>query len=130
MEAFHNKFTVFYDAECPICSREVHWLQRKDNAKVLQFISIDSPECRAAVPELSTEELSRVIYGKTSAGALLSRVDVFREIYSLMGYRKLVSFSRLWGIRSLLDVSYAVFAKLRVPLGRVFDVCTGGSCRR
>jgi hypothetical protein len=71
-----------------------------------------------------------VIYGKTSAGALLSRVDVFREIYSLMGYRKLVSFSRLWGIRGLLDVGYAIFAKLRIPLGRAFDICTGGSCRR
>jgi hypothetical protein len=65
------------------------------------------------------------IYGRLPDGSFITGVEVFRELYTAVGFGVLVALSRLPGIRHALDAAYAVFAKNRLRLtGR----CADGSC--
>ena len=55
----------------------------------------------------------RAIHGRDSRGEYQTGVDVFREIYQRLGWRRLVSISRWPVVRSVLDIAYIGFAWLR-----------------
>jgi hypothetical protein len=54
-------------------------------------------------------------------------VEVFRRLYAAIGFERAVRASRLPGVRHALDVGYAAFSRVRLPLtGR--PACTAESC--
>jgi predicted DCC family thiol-disulfide oxidoreductase YuxK len=120
-------FEVFYDGECPLCSREIRGLQKLDKHHRIVFtdIAAQSGAARASSVGLERDQLMARIHGLTADGRVVEGVEVFRQLYGSIGFDTLVAMTRLPGIRNALDVAYTLFAKNRLRLtGR----CSAGHC--
>ncbi len=116
---------VFYDGDCPLCRREIAMLQRWDRHGRIRATNIAEPGFQAESLGLTQEALMAEIHGRLRDGTLVSGVEVFRRLYSAVGFRWLVAPTRLPGIRWLMDVGYRLFARNRLRLtGR----CEAGAC--
>lgn len=131
--------TVLYDGACPLCLREVHGLQRRDQARHgeqprLAFVDIDradyNPEAHAGI---SYAEAMGRIHAITAEGEVLRDVAVFRRAYALVGLGWLYAPTQWPLLRQLADLAYGLWAAGRLRLtGRpnLETLCQsrGGSC--
>jgi predicted DCC family thiol-disulfide oxidoreductase YuxK len=116
---------IFYDGECPLCTREVAWLRRMDRRQRICFSDIAAPGFDAAVLGMTQQRLMARIHGRLPDGSLVEGVEVFRLAYQAVGFGPLVALTRLPGVRGALDFAYHVFAKNRLRLtGR----CSSDTC--
>lgn len=116
---------VYYDGACPMCSREIRLLRRLDRRQRIRFVDIAAAEFEAKTLGVSQQALMERIHGRLPDGTLLEGVEVFRRLYAAVGFRWIVSLTRLPGVASLLDAAYSWFARRRLRLaGR----CDEGSC--
>ena len=107
---------VFYDGDCPLCMREIRMLKRRDRAGAIQFTDIADVGFDAAAYGTTRAALMARIHGRRADGTWIEGVEVFRQLYSAIGFRKLVAISRLPGISHLLRLGYSMFAKHRLRL--------------
>ena len=113
---------VFYDGECPLCIREINMLKRLDKGLRIKFSDIANAEFNMSEIDASWSDLMNSIHGRLPNGRLIKGVEVFRRLYSAVGFGALVKISRLPLITNLLDLSYKIFAKNRLALtGRCLD---------
>ena len=119
---------VFFDGECPLCVREIAMLKRLDAKKNrIRFTDIQSPGFDVAALGISYRALMERIHARLPSGELVTGVEVFRRLYTAVGFRRLVALTRLPLVSSLLGVAYELFAKNRLRLtGR----CTPELCER
>ncbi len=116
---------VFYDGDCPLCMREIRMLVRRDTAERIRFTNIAAAAFDPAVVGLDRAALMGKIHGRLPSGEIIEGVEVFRQLYSAVGFERLVAASRAPGVAQVLDVAYRVFAKNRLRLtGR----CDSGTC--
>lgn len=102
-------------------------LRRLDRRDAIRFTDIAAPGFDAASVGIDHASLMARIHGRRANGELIEGVEVFRELYSAVGFRRLVSLTRLPGIAQLLDLAYHLFAKNRLRLtGR----CEAHVCER
>lgn len=106
-----SRFEVFFDGQCPMCKREIDMIRRKDKQGQLILTDIAAPEFSSPGPSMNT--LMKQIHGREENGEMVTGVQVFREIYRRLGFRKSVWFSELIGVRQFLNLGYRVFAYLR-----------------
>lgn len=117
---------VFYDGDCPLCMREIRMLVRKDRAHKIEFTDIADPAFSAAAYGTSYESLMERIRGRLPDGTWIEGVEVFRQLYAAVGFRRLVAITRLPGLSHLLGLGYRLFAANRLRLtGRCLP---DGSC--
>ena len=106
---------VFYDGDCPLCLKEIRFLQWADKRNNrIRFTDIAAPEFDPTEVGRSMAELMDRIHGRLPNGALIEGVEVFRQLYSAIGLGWLVALTRLPGVSHLLDALYQVFAKNRL----------------
>ena len=94
---------VYYDEKCYVCSFEINVLRKRGEACGIEFIDISNPDFNEA-EDYDTEMIGE-FDGKTTVG-----VETFRVMYEKMGFTRLVLFSRLPVVRSIVNVGYKVFA--------------------
>lgn len=124
MESFYE-IEVFYDGECPLCTREILMLRGLDRRHRIRFVDIAAEGFDAASVGATWEALMDRIHGRLPDGTLIEGVEVFRRLYAAVGYSRLVALTRLPGVSQLLDFAYDAFAKHRLKLtGR----CVDGAC--
>lgn len=71
------------------------------------------------------QELMERIHGRLPDGKWVEGVEVFRRLYSAVGFVQLTALSRLPIVSQVLDLGYFLFAKYRLRLtGR----CTANVC--
>ena len=117
---------VFFDGACPLCSREIALLRRLDRGRGhIRFTDIDAPDFDAKTTGRTQAELMARIYGRLPDGSFVTGVEVFRRLYSAVGFGALVALTRLPGISHLLDAAYSVFARNRL---RLVGRCDGDAC--
>lgn len=117
---------VFYDGGCPLCRREIEMIRRKDKAELIRFTDIDDPSFNAESVGKTQQELMAQLHGRLPDGTWISGVETFRRLYSAIGFRWAVGFSRLPVIAQIMNVGYAAFARYRLALtGR----CKSELCR-
>jgi predicted DCC family thiol-disulfide oxidoreductase YuxK len=118
---------VFYDGQCPLCVREMRWLQHKDRAHGrIVFTDITANQFDAASLGVSMGTLMQKIHGRLPDGSIVVGVEVFRRLYGALGFTWAVKVSRLPGVKQCLDVLYTLFARNRMRLtGR----CSAGHCK-
>ena len=117
---------MFFDGDCPLCMRETRLLQKLDRRQRqrLKFTNIAALDFRATDVGKTHDELMAEMHGRLPDGSWVTGVEVFRRLYSAVGFRWIVALSRLPLIRQLLDIGYAIFAKYRLKLtGRCTDEC-------
>jgi predicted DCC family thiol-disulfide oxidoreductase YuxK len=116
---------VFYDGDCPLCRREIDMLKRWDKNQRILFTDIAAPGFDPALLGKSHEELMAQIHGRLPTGEWIIGVEVFRQLYSAVGWNWIVRWTRLPVVRQILDWAYQFFARYRLRLtGR----CEAGRC--
>ena len=116
---------VFYDGGCPLCMREIRMLKGRDRRQRIRFVDIAADGFDAASVGLTWETLMDRIHCRLPDGTLVEGVEVFRRLYTAVGFGPLVALTRLPGITQLLNLAYHAFAKNRLRLtGR----CVDGAC--
>lgn len=119
-------FTVFFDGDCPLCQREIRWIRKRNSRGTLEFVDISHAEFDAAKWGKGYRALMNQIHGLTSDGRWVIGIEVFRQIYSRIGFRWLVAASRLPLFNQGLSLAYRVFASQRLRLTRR---CDAGGCK-
>ena len=125
-EATGFDLELFYDGDCPLCTREVAWLRRLDHGQRIRFVDIAASDFDAAALGVSWQTLMARIHARLPNGTLIEGVEVFRRAYTAVGLSPLAALSRLPGISQALDAGYTWFAKNRLSwTGR----CADGACQ-
>ncbi len=118
-------FEVFFDGDCPLCVREIDLLRRLDRKGRVLFTDIAAPEFDAAQVGADQQTLMARIHGRFPNGEWVEGVEVFRQLYTAVGFGPLVKLTRLPGVAQALGLGYRVFARNRLRLtGR----CSEGTC--
>ena len=116
---------VFFDGGCPLCIREINMLRRRDRRQQIRFTDIDAPQFRPSDVGLTRDELMAQMRGRLPDGTWFQGVEVFRRMYAIVGFGRLVWLTRWPLISQLLDLGYWVFARNRLRLtGR----CSAATC--
>ncbi len=123
------RFKLLYDGKCPFCLLEVRWLQRWNRHCHLAFEDVSSPDFDSARFRTTRKELLGVIHGVFPDGRTVRKVEVFRQAYRAVGLGWLLAPTGWPVLRWIFDGLYAVFARYRVPVGRIFGrSCASGMC--
>lgn len=108
-----QRIEVFFDGACPICSREMAIVRKLDRNDEIACTDIAARDFDATGLGLDAEALNRQIHGRLGDGRIVTGVEVFRQVYGLLGFRRWVALSRRPWIARVLERLYAVFAKHR-----------------
>lgn len=120
---------VFYDGQCPICRREIRWVQSRDHHNRIEAIDIESPNFDASAYHLDQQDLRGRIHAICPNGQVVTGVEVFRQIYAKLGMSWLIQWTRLPGARQASDAAYRWFARNRYRLtGRKQPSCDENAC--
>ncbi|XP_052451222.1 uncharacterized protein LOC128012187 [Carassius gibelio] len=123
---------VLYDGECPICVKEISFLQflQRNRSGKVDFVDIslseyDGSKYEGVSYEMAMEEMT-VIDEKNK---IHRGVPAFTVMYSAVGLGWLGSFISLPLFRPIMERAYGVFARNRLKwTGR--EGCTTGHCAK
>jgi len=107
---------VFFDGDCPLCMREIRMLRKRDHAQRIQFTDIAAPDFDARLYGVTRAELMAKIRGRLADGTWIEGVEVFRQLWGAVGFRRLVALSRLPLVSHVLRGLYHLFARNRLRL--------------
>jgi apolipoprotein D and lipocalin family protein len=121
---------VYFDGNCPICSREIAWLEQRPHSRNVEFLDIADVVRSGAIPAgLTEEDLMGRIHAIDDAGNVSVGMDALREVYLRCGLRWVARMSRLPGLKQAADAGYGVFARNRMAIGRFLERLGRGSVR-
>lgn len=116
---------MFYDGDCPLCMRETRMLSRMDRSQRILFTNIAAAEFDASSLGKTQDELMAEIHGRLPDGTWVTGVEVFRRLYTAVGFGPVVWLTRLPIVTQILNLGYRVFAKNRLRLtGRCSEACS------
>jgi predicted DCC family thiol-disulfide oxidoreductase YuxK len=122
---------VLYDGECPLCSREIRMLRKRDRGRGrIDFEDIAAPGFDAGRYGLDQAGVMARIHGVLPDGRVVEGVEVFRRAYASVGLGWLVAPTRWPGLRQLFDAAYRVFARNRLKWTGREHACDTGACAR
>jgi predicted DCC family thiol-disulfide oxidoreductase YuxK len=116
---------VYFDGACPFCTREVALLRRLDRTGRIRFTDLAGERFDPVAVGIPMANLMDRIHARLPDGEVVEGVEVFRRIYTILGYGPLVAATRLPGVAQALDLGYRWFAKNRLRLG---GRCTPERC--
>ena len=124
------QFKLLYDGQCPLCRREVQWLQRHNPHGSLAFEDITAPGFDPSRYGVTHEEVIGVMHGVFPDGRLVRKVEAFRQAYRAVGLGWLLAPTGWPGLNLLSDWGYRLFARHRISIGRFLgrDSCKTGVC--
>jgi predicted DCC family thiol-disulfide oxidoreductase YuxK len=103
-------------------------LRRLDRRQAIRFTDIAAPEFSASNYGRDWATFMGSIQGRDAQGEWVEGVEVFRQLYAAVGFRTLVSISRIPGLRWGLERTYAFFAKHRLRLTGRPATCASDRC--
>lgn len=118
MNAVVYPLSIYYDASCPLCTREVTILKRYDHDDQLRLVDC-SPAAFAPVEGYSRDAMMRLIHARDAAGQWLVGAPVFAAAYQASGFASIAS---LWGsarLQPMWNVLYPWIAHNRMLLSRL-----------
>ena len=88
------KLTILFDGGCPLCKREVDFLQSRNQKGYLRFIDINSSDFYLDLKyRITYKQAMERIHALKSDGSVIKDTKVFQEAYRLFG---LVWFGLVW----------------------------------
>ena len=110
-----TKLIVWFDGTCPLCQREIAWMQRLDTRHAIEFI--DLTEHGVVCPIDKTELLKR--FHAQENGVLLSGAAAFAAMWrSIPVLRPLGLLARHEFVLSFLEKLYLIFLNYRPRIQR------------
>ena len=111
------QLTLLFDGGCPLCVREVRFLERRDRVRRIRFVDIDAANYNPADHGgIGYREAMGRIHAIAADGTVLRDVAVFREAYRLIGLGWLYAPTRWPLIGAVVDRIYAIWAARRLQL--------------
>ncbi|MBD2360548.1 DUF393 domain-containing protein [Anabaena minutissima FACHB-250] len=112
------KIKLLYDGECPLCLREVNFLQKQDAGRgIVAFVDIAAddytPENHGGV---NFETAMGRIHAVLPNGSVIKNVEVFRRVYEELGMGWVYAVTKLPIIGALADTLYSIWADWRLSL--------------
>lgn len=120
-----HEIEIFYDGDCPLCMREMAFLERRDKKHRIRFTNIAAPDFDPESLGLPMSQLMDRIHARLPDGTWIEGVEVFRRVYGAVGLGWLLAPTRWPGLRQLSDIAYRVFAKNRL---RFTGRCDSDGC--
>ena len=117
---YHSKDTLYYDASCPLCSKEIKYL------KSLQQGDLYCADIHTELPEaLATqkEAMLRILHLYKKDGKCMQGLNATVEAWSHTGYGWAFRFLRWPMIRPIADKVYSMWAKKRYQKKYACGVC-------
>lgn len=119
--------TVYYDASCPLCRREIALYRDRADAA---FVDVSNPH---NVPADLTAEAAMARFHVREGPKLLSGAAAFASLWRVTrGFRTLGRIAALPGVRHLLEGAYRAFLLVRPGVQRLAGgerSCESQSCR-
>ena len=121
---------VLYDGECPLCTREIRFLEARDGGRGrIELEDIAAPGFDASAYGLAQEQVMARIHGVLPDGTVVEGMEVFRRVYAAVGLGWLLAPTRWPGLRVLADRAYRVFARNRLRWTGRANACETGRCQ-
>jgi predicted DCC family thiol-disulfide oxidoreductase YuxK len=129
----HESWTirVLYDSECPLCAREIRFLERRDHGRGrVQFEDIAAPDFDPGRYGLSDRDVMARIHGVLPSGEVVEGLEVFRRVYAGVGLGWLMAPTRWPGVRRVAEWAYRIFARNRLRWTGRASACGDDRCVR
>ncbi|MCU0537233.1 MAG: DUF393 domain-containing protein [Hydrococcus sp. Prado102] len=112
------RIKLLYDGECPLCLREVRFLQKRDAGRgLVAFVDIAEenyfPDEHGGI---DYETAMGRIHAVLPDGTIVKDVEVFRRIYEVLGMGWVYAFTKLPIVGAIADRIYEIWARLRLFL--------------
>ena len=114
-----EKLTLFYDGACPLCQAEILFLSGRNQAKLLDFIDINSVQFDPKKVGVSCEAALVAMYGQYASGQLIQGVSVFPEAYRRANLPRMAWLFSRKPLQPFLSLAYLFFAKNRHAISRL-----------
>lgn len=117
---------MLFDGECPLCVREVNFLKRQDGDRgLIKFVDIAADDYKAEDNAgIDFETAMGRIHGILADGTVIQNVEVFRQIYDVLGIGWVYAITKLPLVGRLADALYGVWADYRTILTGRADLKT------
>lgn len=109
---------LLYDGDCPLCLREVNFLQKQDAGRgLIAFEDIAADEYDPTENAGINYELAMGrIHAIKADGTVIKNVEVFRQVYEVLGIGWIYAATRWPVIGSIVDQLYGLWADWRLKL--------------
>ena len=112
------KIKLLYDGECPLCVREVNFLQKRDRGRgLVSFVDIaddDYNPTENGGVDFATA-MGR-IHAVLADGSVIQNVEVFRRVYEILGIGWIYAATKWPIIGPVVDRLYGLWADWRLAL--------------
>jgi predicted DCC family thiol-disulfide oxidoreductase YuxK len=117
---------LLYDGQCPLCVREVNFLQKRDAGRgLVAFVDIAddryNPEAHGGI---DYETAMGRIHAVLADGTVVKNVEVFRRIYEILGMGWVYAVTKLPVVGAIANWLYSIWADWRLPLTGRPDLAT------
>lgn len=110
------KIKLLYDGDCPLCLREVNFLRKHDAGRgLVRFVDIAAPEYDPTENgDVDFETAMGRIHAVLADGSVIKNVEVFRQVYTILGMGWVYAATKWPVIGSLVDKAYDFWADRRL----------------
>ena len=107
---------LLYDGECPLCLREVNFLQKRDRGRgLVAFVDIAAPDYDpAANGGVDFATAMGRIHAVLPDGRVIQNVAVFRRVYEVLGMGWVYAATKWPVIGPMVDRAYDFWADRRL----------------
>ena len=111
------KLTIFFDGGCPLCKREVDFLQSRNQKGYLRFIDINTSDFYLDLKYgISYKQAMERIHALKSDGSVIKDIKVFQEAYNLIDLGWIYTPTKIAVFDKFIEFIYGIWAKYRLIL--------------
>lgn len=111
--------SVYFDGACPLCRREIGFYRHLKGADRIEWVDLNQGSAESVAPGLCRIDALERFHVRRADGRFFSGARGFAELWSeLPAFRWLGAISRLPVIRSVLEMAYRGFLRIRPWLQR------------
>ena len=126
-----KKLTFLYDGLCPLCTREVYFLKKRDKSQKINFVNINDNYDSFKHKNISFSEAMANLHGILNNGQIIKGLDVLAYAYELVGLGWIYYPIKIPIISQTLKVIYRYWAKNRLKFtGRSTTKICADECER
>ncbi|MBW8453441.1 MAG: DUF393 domain-containing protein [Pseudomonas sp.] len=108
--------TLYADRSCPLCAREVRWLERQADPTRLRLVDISAAGFDPAGLGVDLPQLRRRLHARSASGIWLTGVDATYWSWRLAGHGRWAAPLGWRPLRPVLRLAYHAFSLLRPHL--------------
>jgi predicted DCC family thiol-disulfide oxidoreductase YuxK len=76
--------TIFYDGNCPLCTKEMQHLKKKDHDNLINLVDLHQDEFETLYPSVKFVDAMKILHGQYK-GELLLGIEVTHRAWTLVG---------------------------------------------